>query len=203
MLRRIWIVLATALVTVVLLSSADALVLLRGGISARPEPSALEAAVAHRARARAIPGAARAARNPIRVTPAVMDAARAHFADHCASCHGNDGRGQTSMGRSMYPRPPDLTAAPTQALTDGELFYLIENGVRFTGMPAFGGAGQPEESWRLVLFIRHLPSQTKEEALEMEKLNPHTPAEWRELQADDDFLRGAGESPAGQDTHRH
>jgi mono/diheme cytochrome c family protein len=107
------------------------------------------------------------------------------------------------MGRGLYPRPPDLTAAPTQALSDGELFYIVENGVRLTGMPAFGGAGRPEESWRLVHFIRHLPSQTKEETLRMEKLNPHTAAEWKELQADEDFLGGADESPAGHAAHTH
>jgi mono/diheme cytochrome c family protein len=203
MRRWIWVVLTTAVATLVLVSSAATAVLLRGGISARPEPSALEAAIAQRARALAIPASARAARNPLPASGQALEAARAHFADHCASCHGNDGRGQTAMGRALYPRPPDLTAASTQGLSDGELFYVIENGVRFTGMPGFGAAGRPEESWKLVHFIRHLPTQTKDEAVEMEKLNPRTAAEWRELQADDDFLDGAEVAPAGHPAHMH
>ncbi len=88
---------------------------------------------------------------------------RAHFADHCAVCHGNDGKGQTAFGKGLYPRPPDLSAPATQDLSDGELFYVIENGVRFTGMPAFGGEGPPALTWHLVTFIRHLPSLTPEE----------------------------------------
>ena len=47
-------------------------------------------------------------------------------------------RGETLIGRGLYPKPPDMTAGGTQQLTDGELYTIIENGVRFTGMPAFG-----------------------------------------------------------------
>jgi hypothetical protein len=88
-----------------------------------------------------------------------------------------------------------MRTAVTQSLTDGELFYVIENGVRLTGMPAWGGAGRPEESWKLVHFIRHLPTLTPDEKAGMERLNPRSPQEWRELQEEEDFLRGAEPGP--------
>ena len=136
------------------------------GISARDEPTAAEAFIARGLRHVAIPRSVRDARNPVESSAEVLSAAMAHFADHCASCHGNDGRGQTLIGRGLYPKPPDMTQPATQQLTDGELYYIIENGVRFTGMPAFGeeaGNDQDKESWDLVHFMRHLPLVTDEE----------------------------------------
>src|SRR6266498_4428024 len=154
--------------------------LLARGISARDEPTAAEAFVARRLRHFAIPRSARDAKNPVEPSGEVLSAAMAHFADHCASCHGNDGRGETLIGRGLYPKPPDMTQPATQLLTDGELYYIIENGVRFTGMPAFGeeaGNDQDKESWDLVHFIRHLPRVTDEELVEMKKMNPKSPME--------------------------
>jgi mono/diheme cytochrome c family protein len=184
------------------MAGAGAVVLARDGLSARPEPSALEASLARRVRRWALPRAARDVRNPVPATAQVLAEARAHFADHCASCHGNDGSGRTEMGRSLYPRSPDLRAPATQALTDGELFHVIENGVRFSGMPAWGVAGKAEESWKLVDLVRHLPSLTEEERAEMERLNPRSPEEQRELEEDEEFLRG-GEPPSGAGAHHH
>src|SRR5213594_2859690 len=143
------------------------------GIGTHEEPTRAEAFVARSLRHFAISREARNARNPIAASPAVLTGAMAHFADHCASCHGNDGRGATLIGRGLYPKPPDMTQADTQNLTDGELYYIIENGIRFTGMPAFGeeeGNEHDEESWALVHFIRHLPSMTDDEAIEMKKM---------------------------------
>jgi hypothetical protein len=78
------------------------------------------------------------------------------------------------MGSGLFPKAPDMRAATTQELSDGELFYIIEYGVRFTGMAAWGdGSAKGEEvGWRLVHFIRHLPSLTPAEITEMEQLNP-------------------------------
>src|SRR5207247_5909710 len=67
-----------------------------------------------------------------------------------SSCHANDGSGQTEMGQHLYPRVPDMRLARTQELTDGELFAIIEDGVRFTGMPAWGDKSEQSQlaSWR-------------------------------------------------------
>ncbi len=197
------ITLAGALAIAVVLLSAAGVFALHAGISARPDPSALEASLARHVRHVAVPFSARALANPVPVDADVLRQARAHFADHCASCHGNDGKGETAMGRALYPRSPDLTAASTQQLSDGELFYILENGIRFTGMPGWGAAGRPEESWKLVAFIRHLPQLTEPELREMERLNPRSPEEWKELQDEEDFLRGASDPASSAPAHAH
>jgi mono/diheme cytochrome c family protein len=186
-------------------AAIGAALVLRGGISARSEPSRLEARIARTVRGWAIPSEAREATNPIPASPRVIAEGLAHFADHCASCHANDGSGQTSIGRKLYPRAPDMRGAATQGLTDGELFYIIENGVRLTGMPAWGGPDSAEGSWHLVHFIRHLPRLTAEEKARMEALNPKSPDEWRALEDEEAFLRGE-EPPArepGHGAHSH
>jgi len=166
-------------------------VLLRGGITAKIEPTRVEAAAARKLRSMAIPGAFRHLSNPVAPSKDVIGAGLAHFADHCAMCHANDGSGQTEMGRNLYPRAPDLRLPATQGLTDGELFYIIENGVRLTGMPGFGDGTEESKrgSWHLVVFIRHLPRLSPDEKLEMERLNPKSPDEWREMQQDEEFLK--------------
>jgi hypothetical protein len=93
----------------------------------------------------------------------------------------------------MFPPPPDLRAAPTQEMSDGELFYIIENGIRFTGMPAFatGSAEGEAESWKLVHFIRRLPRLSEAEQERMKALNPRSPEEIRQEIEEEEFLRGS------------
>ena len=178
------------------------------GFSARTEPSSAEAFIARRLRRLAIPRHASEAANPVISSPEVLSAGMAHWADHCATCHGNDGRGTTLIGKGLYPKPPDMTEAATQQLTDGELFYIIENGIRFTGMPAFGEEGiqaineQNAESWHLVHFIRHLPSITADELAEMKKMNPKSPMELAKEEAIRKFLQGDDSQPV-QSSHEH
>src|SRR5947207_3711230 len=119
------------------LALAVAASVLHDGLSAKATPTRLEAFVARNARHLAIPGKARAAQNPVLDSAEVQRDARLHFADHCVICHGGDGSGDTPIGNGLYPKPPDLRRSATQDLSDGELFWIIENGVRFTGMPAF------------------------------------------------------------------
>ena len=167
------------------------------GISARAEPGRIETAVARTMRRFAVPRAGRNMENPVAVTPEIVAAGMAHFADHCASCHANNGSGETEIGLGLYPRPPDMRLAATQSLTDGELFYIIENGVRLTGMPAWG-TGTPEDveaNWHLVHFIRELPRLTPEQVEEMEALNPRPPAEIRQEIEEQRFLEGADATP--------
>jgi len=190
-----------ALAAVLLIAGAGAAILLSGGIGARAEPSPLEAALARRARSFALPRSAHHLVNPLPATADTLAEGRTHFADHCASCHANDGGGDTPIGRGLYPRAPDMRRQETQRLGDGEIFWIIENGVRFTGMPAWGEPGREAESWALVHFIRHLPSLTLEEKLEMERANPRGLEAWREMEDDERFLRG--EQPAGAPGERH
>ena len=140
--------------------------------------------------------------NPIVDSPDVEAEARSHWADHCASCHANDGSGNTDMGRSLYPPAPDMRQAETQGRSDGELFFIIENGVRLSGMPAWGGPGRDErDSWKLVHFIRHLPRLSARELREMEKQNPRSPAELEEEKEEREFLNGG--NPNEHPIHEH
>jgi mono/diheme cytochrome c family protein len=178
-------------VTLVGLAIAGAAAMLHNGLSARATPTALEAFFAQHAHRLSIPSNARNMHNPTEVSDLNLREARQHFADHCASCHANDGSGDTMYGKGLYPKPPDLRKSETQNLSDGELFWIIENGVRFTGMPAFGGGhGSEEDSWKLVLFIRHLPQLADQERVEMEHANPKGPDDREEDEEEDDFLGG-------------
>lgn len=169
-----------------------------GGVSARPTPGQGETFVARTVRDLAIGWHARHDPNPVPNTEEAVAEGRAHFADHCASCHANDGSGNVEMGRGLYPRAPDMRLAATQDLEDHELFYIIENGIRLTGMPAWGtGTKEGEEaSWRLVHFIRRLPHITPEEIEQMEAMNPRSPAEIRQEIEAERFLRGDDATPA-------
>ncbi len=147
----------TGLIALAVIVAAGMIALLiHHGLSARDKPSLLETSIALSVRHLATPSSMRNARNPVALTSEVLTEARAHWADHCATCHANDGSGDTEMGRGMYPHPPDMRQARTQNLTDGELFSIIKNGVRLTGMPAWGDAAGHDDAdnWKLVLFIR-------------------------------------------------
>jgi mono/diheme cytochrome c family protein len=176
---------------------------LHNGVSAKATPTALEVMMARKARHMALPSSARALKNPVPASVETLREGRLHFADHCAICHGNDGSCDTMMGSGLYPKPPDLRLEETQKLSDGELFWIIENGVRFTGMPAFSGHhSAPEDTWKLVQFIRHLPQLTADERMEMEKYNPKGPDDRTEEKQEDDFLNGATPAPKPE-SHQH
>jgi mono/diheme cytochrome c family protein len=196
------------LLLLTLLLAVVALVVVAGylratGLSARPKPGSVETFVALKTRAFAIPATSREAQNPVLLNAQALPDAMHHYADHCATCHANDGSGDTPLGRGLYPRPPDLRRPATQNLTDGEMYWVIRNGVRFTGMPAFGDEKlgmQDEDSWKLVHFIRHLPKITDEELQAMKGFNPVSRAELEQEEQIRKFL-------AGEDTpiveHKH
>ena len=155
------------------------------------------------ARSAALPADAKSRANPVPNTSEAIAEGRAHWADHCASCHANDGSGDTPLGKRSYPPAPDMRLAATQQMTDGELFFISENGIRMSGMPAWGsGADHQQDSWKLVHFIRHLPQLTLEEKMEMQRLNPKSPDELREEEEEERFLRGE-DSPDATPQHHH
>jgi len=187
-----------------LLAIGGALLVLQGrGISARPEPSGLEKRVALFMRGWMTPSTYKGLKNPVSATENNFVAAREHFADHCASCHANDGSGNTELGRNFYPKVPDMRLPRTQQLSDGELFYIIENGVMLTGMPAWS-TGTPEgekSSWQLVHFIRRLSTLTPEDLAIMEQFNPVSRSVIEEERKIDDFLRGGDQPQPAPDPH--
>jgi mono/diheme cytochrome c family protein len=176
------------------------------GLSARTQPTLMETAIARTVRHMATPAQMRGAHNPVPLSAGVLAEGRAHWADHCATCHANDGSGNSEIGRNLYPKAPDMRQPRTQELTDGELFSIIKNGVRLTGMPAWGDPAGHDDSdnWKLVHFIRHLPKLTPEEIAEMEKLNPKSPEEWQQMQQEAAFLAGSNvPAPSATGHHHH
>jgi len=188
---RTWAIVATA--AIVVGAGIYSVRLMEYGFSAREKPTVLEAFLVRRARRWAIPAKAKHLKNPMPTNAEMLEHGRDHWADHCATCHANNGSGETEIGKNLYPRTPDMRGPETQSLTDGELYYIIRNGVRMTGMPGWGNpkdGDHDDESWMLVQLIRHLPQLTAEEEETMKRLNPKSPAERKEEQDEEDFLNG-------------
>ncbi len=169
--------------------------MLRYGLSVHDEPTKAEVVMAGALRRWASPADMRTTKNPLPASPEVLAEARSHFADHCAVCHGNDGKGQTTIGQKLFPRAPDMTLDATQSLSDGELFAVIENGIRLTGMPGWGNgtAESARGSWGLVHLIRNLSKLSEADLREMEKMNPMTAAQFEQMKEEEAFLEGAVE----------
>ena len=203
LMRRWIIVFSTIFVLVLAVCAIYATHMVKRGFSTRTPPSGVETTMATTMRDMAVPARYKEMKNPVANSPAVIHEGLAHYADHCAVCHGNNGSGETMLGKGMYPRPPNLAGDETQSMLDGEIYYPIQYGIRLSGMPAFGDASDDDvETWKLVAFIRHLPQLTVAEQSEMESLNPKSPEEFREEQEEAQFLNG-GDPSAATTTHHH
>jgi mono/diheme cytochrome c family protein len=180
------------------------------GFSAREQPSWMERTMALNARKIATPADAKSLANPRQQQTAEMIAeADEHFVEHCSICHGIDGRGDTNIGRNLYPKVPDMSRPDTQQLGDGELYYIISNGIRLTGMPAWGSEDKPEAIWDLVSLIRRLPKLFPEELQRLQNAAREAGGELSE-QAPEDERKETQESskertakPKHTHTHKH
>ena len=159
-MRRISFVVAASVAVAVVVVWA---VVLRKGLSADAPPGPVETAIARRLVVLSIPSAIRSRTNPHAAQPDTWRSAADHFADHCAICHGADGRGRTPFASTMYPPVPDLASDAVQRLSDGAIFAVIQHGVRWTGMPAFASSHDEDETWRLVSFVRQVPRLTADD----------------------------------------
>ena len=168
-IRRVSLLVIVVLIALAAAGYCGYRFLTRHSFSAREKPTAFEAYLARHARRLAVPPGVKEMMDPYSAEPMRLAKARDHFADHCAACHANNGSGDTFIGRNMYPPAPDMRTSDTQELSDGEIFFIIKNGIRFTGMPGWGG--EDEENWGLVQFIRHLPHLTEEELKFMHEVN--------------------------------
>jgi mono/diheme cytochrome c family protein len=189
-MRTLTLIVVGVLVTMAGLAAAGVVYLRGTGVSARGDAGRIERSLARVARRYAIRATSHPRQNPVAATPDNLAEGMAHFADHCASCHGNDGSGNTELGRGLYPKAPDMRLTATQELTDGELFEIIDKGVRFTGMPAWGTGSAESDlaTWKLVAFIRNLPRQTAADLERMKAMNPRSPDEIRSEIEEERFL---------------
>jgi mono/diheme cytochrome c family protein len=153
-----------AVLTIVLLAIIAAIVVVaavrRGGLDASKAPGRLEHSIADQLVRLSIPAGAEQHSNPFHDNADAWREARQHYQDHCAVCHGADGKG-SEIGANMYPRVPDLTDAEVQSRSDGALFHIIQNGIRWTGMPAWKAEHSADDTWKLVAFIRKTPTLTQ------------------------------------------
>jgi mono/diheme cytochrome c family protein len=149
------------------------------GLRGHGEPGAVETRIARAVRGLAVPRTIRSLKNPLAASAENVQAGLEHYGHYCSMCHASDGSGTDApLGRGLYPKPPDMRSATTQDLTDGDLFYIIVNGVRFTGMPAFGTGDEDPASesaklaWQLVHFVRRLAHASEADIDQVKALNP-------------------------------
>jgi mono/diheme cytochrome c family protein len=95
---------------------------------------------------------------PDRDTSMSLAAGRSAYDADCAGCHGPSGQMPTAIGRGMLPRTAPLDSNDVQSYSDRELFSIVHDGVRFTGMPAFAGVETNDQIWDVVGYLRLLRS---------------------------------------------
>jgi mono/diheme cytochrome c family protein len=127
------------------------------GCTAHQQPSRAETALANMAKDVVIPMQAMQKDNPLPDNDEVINQGRQLFLQSCAICHGADGHGETYLGRNMYPPAMDMTSPHVQHWSDAELFWIIQNGVRLTGMPSWESSISETDTWKLARFIHNLP----------------------------------------------
>jgi mono/diheme cytochrome c family protein len=105
--------------------------------------------------------------NPLPSTPENLKSGQRDFEGHCAGCHGLEGDGENRFEADFYPPIPKLTGG-TQKMSDGELYFIIANGISMSAMPGFGKNHDSKEIWGMVLWVRHLaqPNPQEKEAIE-------------------------------------
>ena len=150
--RTAWAILVLVVVVTVIV-----IALMRFNLTALREPGRLETVVANRATRFIIRRASRQGTppRPMDTTTSISSGGTLYGSD-CSLCHGSDGRAQTPVGRWMYPRAADLSSEQVQSYSDQELFWILQNGIRFTGMPAFGKVESGDHIWDLVNYVRTL-----------------------------------------------
>jgi cytochrome c553 len=127
------------------------------GCTANKQPSQGETSLANAAKDVTIPLEAGKMKNPLPETDEVLSQGQEVFLGSCAQCHGANGRGDTNIGRNMAPPAMDLSSSHVQHWSDAELFWIIQNGVRLTGMPSWQSSISENDTWKLARFIHNLP----------------------------------------------
>ncbi len=120
------------------------------------EPPPLEQSPAERAKLLTLPDEYRSMANPLPASERNVLEGRDRYLQYCAACHGADGRGNTLLGRNLYPPASDITAPRLEKYSDGQLFWIISEGVRFSGMPGGRAMHTEDQMWKLVMWVRQL-----------------------------------------------
>ncbi len=137
-------------------------------------------------------------KNPLPDTPENVKQGAEHFQHHCQICHGLDGHGTgVPFARKMDPPVPDLASKDIQSYSDGQLKWIVQNGIGPSGMPGWNGILDESEMWLVVDYIRHLP----------EAGSLGAPAVYQEAEEEHEHAEGktaapSKEQPAGAE-HKH
>lgn len=154
---------------ILLIAAGAAAIVFTGSFntSAEDPPSKMERRLAEFALNKSVARRAPNRKNPLPATPETLRGGLAHFRENCVICHGAPGVDPGEIGQGLNPGAPDLTLPRVQARTDGQLYWLVDEGIRMTGMPAFGPTHGENELWQIVAFLRHLPEITEEEKAQL------------------------------------
>lgn len=157
--RTVYLIICVIVILLVLIAGYC---MTHASISALPNPGPIEISLAMKTKDWYIARAARAELPPQPANDAdSISKGEALFGMECVSCHGQDGHTPTAIGRSMYPRVLDLGSAEVQDMSDRELFWIVKNGVRLSGMPGFARINSDQEIWHLAHFVRSLGLKPK------------------------------------------
>lgn len=165
-MRTLITILATVVVLMLLAAGAGALYVRSGAfdVAATAEHGPLTGALLRAVRRHAVAQGARGVEARIPEPPAgnALVAAALAYEDMCAACHTPPGRNATVLARGLNPEPPDLVRAAERRAPE-QLFWVTKNGIRMTGMPAWGATHTDEDLWQIVAFVRSLPTMSGEE----------------------------------------
>jgi mono/diheme cytochrome c family protein len=140
-------------------------------------PSRIEKRIATFALDKSVARRAPARKNPLPANAETLREGLREYRSHCLVCHGAPGVDPGPIGQGLNPGAPDLSLPRVQSRTDGQLFWITSEGIRMTGMPAFGPTEDAEEIWHMVAFVRHLPELSDEEVAQLrERARYPTPA---------------------------
>jgi cytochrome c553 len=133
------------------------LLILLHGMKATP-PGSLEEQIMRRVKHNLLVGNIRQ-KNPLRLLPGTLADGKEAFTHYCVACHGMDGQNTgVPFADRMSPPVPSLASAEIQSYTDGQLKWVIDNGIWPSGMPGSKGTLSDEEIWSIVIYLRHLPA---------------------------------------------
>jgi mono/diheme cytochrome c family protein len=135
--------------------------------SATNKPGTLETRIANYTISRYVHRNANNQSNPFPETPENLKTAKAEFGEHCAICHGLDGSGVNRIEADFHPPAPKLTEQ-IQWWSDGQIYYVIANGIALSAMPGFSRNHDSRDIWNTVLWIRHLAKLTPDEKAQLE-----------------------------------
>ena len=138
------------------LSLAFTLLMSAAGCKVAP-PGSLETSLMTQVKRRVTVGG-KSDHNPLPASAEAIETGRKNFSHYCLVCHGLDGQNTgVPFAENMSPPVPPLTSPSVQKYTDGQLHWIIKNGISPSGMPAAKGILNDDEIWTLVVYVRHLP----------------------------------------------